>query len=95
VYQTLIFIKWSPDACWCLFEVQIIQQGNNDVLDLVKVIEKCLEHENMGDIGAFNSAFNKQKAFNQKPQLPNETHDEWFGRIAQEKLNARKVTKRP
>lgn len=87
----MINIQWSPDACWCLFEVEI---GINDSLDLVRVIEKCLEHEHMGDVGAFNAAFNKQKGFNQRPQLPNETHDEWFNRVAQEKLEAKKITKR-
>ena len=86
-----MIINWSPDACWCLFEVDLDQ---NDKFVLIKVFEKCLEHEHMGDNGAFNSAFNKQKAFNQKPKLPNETHDEFFNRIAQEKLEAKKITKR-
>ncbi len=80
-------IKWSPDACWCEFEM-------TESFNLISVIEKCLEHENMGDNGAFNSAFNKQKGFNQRPKNPNETHEEFFGRIANEKLTARKLTKR-
>jgi len=73
---------WSPDSCWCKYEIT----SDDEKLTLVKVLHKCLEHENMGDTGAFNSAWNKGKGINQQPgKTPSEK--------ATEKLIAKEATK--
>ncbi len=52
---------WSPDTCWCEYEVD-----NN--FNLISVINKCSIHDQMGDQGAFTSAWNRGKANNGQNQ---------------------------
>jgi len=79
-------IIWQLDSCWCIYEI-------TDTFDLINVIQKCLIHDHQGDIGAFNSAKNRMRVFNQMPKLPNETAKEHVDRIATDKLNGKKPTK--
>lgn len=91
--MTLIKLKWYSDACYCIFRVTIDDQNGD--MDLVNVIQKCLVHDHMGDIGAYNSAIGRMKAWNNKPQQGGESHEEWFLRIQTDKLNDKKPTKPP
>jgi len=74
-------IEWSPDTCYCNYEVEIVIQGNKEKLQLVKVIFLCSIHDHMGDQGAFSSALNRNNNANQN------------GDSNEEKLNMRKSTK--
>jgi len=74
-------IEWSPDTCYCNYEVIVIQQGNKQTLSLVSVIFKCSIHDHQGDQGAFSSALNRNTNANQN------------GNSAEAKLNMRKSTK--
>ena len=70
-------IEWSPDTCYCNYEVVIV----NDKLSLISVSFLCSIHDHMGDQGAFSSALNRNNTANQN------------GNSAEAKLNMRKSTK--
>ncbi len=70
-------IEWSPDTCYCNYEVEINQQNK---LSLVSVIFLCSIHDHMGDQGAFSSALNRNNTANQN------------GFSNEAKLNMRKST---
>jgi len=71
-------LNWQNDTCYCNFEVEINQQNK---LSLISVISKCSIHDHMGDVGAFNSALNRNNQANQN------------GNSAEAKFNMRKSTK--
>jgi len=79
-------VFWQLDSCWCIYEL-------TDTFDLINVVQKCLIHNHMGDIGAFNSARARMENFNRMPKLPNETAQQHVDRIATDKLEGKKPTK--
>ncbi len=79
-------LDWQLDSCWCIYEI-------TDTFDLINVIQKCLIHDHLGDIGAFNSARPRMENFNRMPKLPKETAQEHVDRIATDKLEGNKPTK--
>ena len=79
-------INWSVDSCWCIYQV-------DENFNFISVVQKCLIHNHLGDVGAFNSAKARMKNFNRMPKLPNETALEHVNRIATDKLEGKKPTK--
>lgn len=79
-------INWSVDSCWCIYQV-------DENFNFISVVQKCLIHDHLGDIGAFNSARARMENFNRMPKLPNETAQEHVDRIATDKLEGKKPTK--
>jgi len=71
-------LTWSPDTCYCNYEVEINQQ---DKLSLISVIFLCSIHDHMGDQGAFSSALNRNNTANSQ------------GNSAEAKLNMRESTR--
>ena len=70
-------ITWSPDTCYCNYEVELNPQGK---LSLISVIFKCSIHDHQGDQGAFSSALNRNNQANINGNSP------------EAKLNMRKST---
>ena len=79
-------INWSVDSCWCIYQV-------DENFNFISVVQKCLIHNHLGDVGAFNSAKARMTNFNRMPKLPNETALEHVNRIATDKLEGKKPTK--
>ncbi len=73
---------WSPDTCFCEYEVLVVTQGVNQILQLVSVKILCSIHNHMGDQGAFSSALNRNTSANSQ------------GNSAEAKLNMKKSTHR-
>ena len=55
---------WSPDTCFCEYEVKVELVGNVEKLVLVSVKHLCSIHDHMGDQGAFSSALNRNNVAN-------------------------------